>query len=583
MKTENNKLKTDLENVNDILSRHCVANERKFIQYDANHKLFNQQTKAIEEFNFNSYTTSVQRIEAEIERFNKLQASLQKQVNELKLSTQKSCAEKVSTEIPARTSNQPFLKQVNSIPNRSIQQTKISIPVCSPVTDLQSEVNKSTNGNISPLSTPKSYTNTHSDSHKDNGLREIDKQLSTTYKIPVRLDGVTENIDTSPADSDENFFTGVKRKRTARYYLSGINPKSTRSGILAYLEKENVHVTYLRLFNTKHSAQRVSAKLNVVENCADYVESHNFWPDGGYTCIGKAEDLPNKYHAYHGKGGVAILYKNTLQFSVSEIHDINSERVVGLQIKTKSNGSIFIFGAYLPSDDSIDNYRNELNMLDTLVSYYCNYGSVIVAGDLNVSCRTKDRLHSNHCKSDELQTFVKRHDLLFSGGKIKHTGPDYTFITKKTMIDYFLVNKSVLRQLRSCEILDEGSISSTSDHLPIIVELLIDNNPHRIMNSYSKFPAWHKINDEHIRNYQDSMDVPIELLTGRINSDNVDVDTVNTEIESILHAAADSVIPKCVFNPYTKPYWTPDVKKAHQTERSMRKRWLADGRPRGMS
>ncbi|VDI21735.1 Hypothetical predicted protein [Mytilus galloprovincialis] len=170
-----------------------------------------------------------------------------------------------------------------------------------------------------------------------------------------------------------------------------------------------------------------------------------------------------------------------------------------------------------------------------------------------------------------------------NGGKIKHTGPDYTFITKKTMIDYFLVNKSVLRQLRSCEILDEGSISSTSDHLPIIVELLIDNNPHRIMNSYSKFPAWHKINDEHIRNYQDSMDVPIELLTGRINSDNVDVDTVNTEIESILHAAADSVIPKCVFNPYTKPYWTPDVKKAHQTERSMRKRWLADGRPRGMS
>ena len=188
----------------------------------------------------------------------------------------------------------------------------------------------------------------------------------------------------------------------------------------------------------------------------------------GYTCIGKAEDLPNKYHAYHGKGGVAILYKNTLEFSVSEIHDINSERVVGLQIKTKSNGSIFIFGAYLPSDDSLDNYRNELNMLDNLVSYYCNYGSVIVAGDLNASCRTKDRLHSNHCKSDELQKFVKRHDLLFSGGQIKHTGPDYTFITKKTMIDYFLVNKSVLRQLRSCEILDEGSISSTSDHLPII-------------------------------------------------------------------------------------------------------------------
>ncbi|CAC5405418.1 unnamed protein product [Mytilus coruscus] len=277
-----------------------------------------------------------------------------------------------------------------------------------------------------------------------------------TYKIPVRLDGITEDIDTSPADSDENFFTGVKRKRTARYYLSGINPKSTRSGILAYLEKVNVHVTYLRLFNPKHSAQRLSAKLNVVENCADSIESHNFWPDG-------------------------------------------------------------------------------------------------------VQCRK------------------------WLSGKIKHAGPDYTFITKKTMIDYFLVNRSVLGQLRSCEILDEGSISSTSDHLPIIVELLIDNNPHRIMNSFGKFPAWHKIDDKHIRNYQEFIDVPLELLTDRIISDNVEVNTVNTEIESILHAAADSVIPTCGFNPYTKPYWTPDVKKAHQTERSMRKRWLADGRPRGMS
>ncbi|CAC5395586.1 unnamed protein product [Mytilus coruscus] len=157
------------------------------------------------------------------------------------------------------------LENVNSIPNRSNQQTKINIPVCSPVTDLHSEVNKSANGNISPLSTPKSSTTTNSGPQKVNGLREIDKQLNMTYKIPVRLDGVTEDINTSPADSDENFFTGVKKKRTGRYYLSGINPKSTRSGILAYLEKVNVHVTYLRLFNPKHSAQRVSANLMLLK------------------------------------------------------------------------------------------------------------------------------------------------------------------------------------------------------------------------------------------------------------------------------------------------------------------------------
>ncbi|CAC5359068.1 unnamed protein product [Mytilus coruscus] len=305
IKSENDKLKTDLANVNDILNQHCLANERKFIHYDANHKLFNQQSKAIGEFNFDSYATSVQKIGTEMERYNKLQVSLQKQVNELKLSTQKSYAEQVSIETPSRASDQTHLKQVNSIPNRSNQQTIINIPVCSPVTDLHSEVNKSANGNISPLSTPKSSATTNSGLQK---LTVCVKLKNMTFKIPVRLDGVTEEIDTSPADSDEN----------------------------------------LR-------------------------------------------------------------------------------------------------------------------------------------------------------------------------GKTKHTGSDYTSITKKTMIDYFLINKSVLRQLSSCEILDEGSISSTSDNLPIIVENLIDNNPQRIMNSYSKFPAWHKINDEHIRNYQQSIDVPLELFTDRIN------------------------------------------------------------------
>ena len=41
----------------------------------------------------------------------------------------------------------------------------------------------------------------------------------------------------------------------------------------------------------------------------------------GYNSIGKADFLPNSYNAHHGKGGIAILYKNTLQFTVNEILD----------------------------------------------------------------------------------------------------------------------------------------------------------------------------------------------------------------------------------------------------------------------
>ncbi|CAC5401107.1 unnamed protein product [Mytilus coruscus] len=37
-----------------------------------------------------------------------------------------------------------------------------------------------------------------------------------------------------------------------------------------------------------------------------------------------------------------------------------------------------------------------------------------------------------------------------------------------------------------------------------------------------------------------------------------------------------------MYNPHTKPYWNADVKKAHTKERSMRRVWMQDGRPRGM-
>ena len=92
-----------------------------------------------------------------------------------------------------------------------------------------------------PLNTP-----THSpvSDQPDSGLYErsnpkpsnIEKcdvwyQLITryiTYRIPVRLKGETQNIVTT----NDDFFTGVTKKRTARYYVFGIDPKSTMSDII---------------------------------------------------------------------------------------------------------------------------------------------------------------------------------------------------------------------------------------------------------------------------------------------------------------------------------------------------------------
>ena len=66
--------------------------------------------------------------------------------------------------------------------------------------------------------------------------------------------------------------------------------------------------------------------------------------------------------------------------------DTNSERIVGIELKSQNYMSLFIFGVYLPTDGLIDNNRQELNVLDDLYPYYINYCNAIVADDLNARC-----------------------------------------------------------------------------------------------------------------------------------------------------------------------------------------------------
>jgi hypothetical protein len=107
--------------------------------------------------------------------------------------------------------------------------------------------------------------------------------------------------------------------------------------------------------------------------------------------------------------------------------------------------------------------------------------------------------------------------LSYAGNQIPFKGPNYTYTTKETMLDYILFNQGVISQLRSSEILSEGSISSTSDHLPIVVKIKLDYNPHRLSYSYMKSPAWQNINDENLKSYQEFLNDPLDFLLERMN------------------------------------------------------------------
>ena len=109
---------------------------------------------------------------------------------------------------------------------------------------------------------------------------------------------------------------------------------------------------------------------------------------------------------------------------MNEIDNIASERTVGIELKSQTHGNLYIFGVYLQSDDNIEKYINDILILDSLCSYYCNYGKIIIAGDMNGTCDMSNSSFTNKFKSGELHRFVQRHDFCFAGKHIKVDGPN---------------------------------------------------------------------------------------------------------------------------------------------------------------
>lgn len=201
---------------------------------------------------------------------------------------------------------------------------------------------------------------------------------------------------------------------------------------------------------------------------------------------------------FAGRGGVAIMYRKCLAFSIREIPCFDSNRIIGIELKT-CNGCVYILGAYLPSDNNVDNYAYELNLLENLYNHYSNYGKVIIAGDLNGSL--VDSTGTNERKSEVLSSFIFRKNLCTPYIDFKTCGENYTFTYKKTTLDYVLFDKSVLTMLHRYLTYVEGSFSLTSDHLPIIATFnLRAMQCHHLKTSQTKLLAWHKATAEKEQN-----------------------------------------------------------------------------------
>ena len=158
--------------------------------------------------------------------------------------------------------------------------------------------------------------------------------------------------------------------------------------------------------------------------------------DNKYTNVHKVSEDCGTYH--YGKAGVAIMFKKNLSFNVTEVEGITSDRIVGLELKSQSYGSVFIFSVYLPAESGIIEYRETLDIINSICTVYQQYGHVVIAGDFNASHRLIDKGKTNTYKSIALSNFIDSNSLVPVNLDDRH----YTYIPTKTMLDYILVDNS---------------------------------------------------------------------------------------------------------------------------------------------
>ena len=89
--------------------------------------------------------------------------------------------------------------------------------------------------------------------------------------------------------------------------------------------------------------------------------------DASYSSIVKISEEINPYsRASCGKAGVAIMYRKCIDDCISEIENISSDRVLGIELNPGEIVSTFIFCVYLPADGNIQKYTEVLTELQIL-------------------------------------------------------------------------------------------------------------------------------------------------------------------------------------------------------------------------
>ena len=274
-----------------------------------------------------------------------------------------------------------------------------------------------------------------------------------------------------------------------------------------------------------------------------------------------------------GKAGVSIFYKKNLMFAIRTLDEIQDEKICGIEFTLRNTSKLYLLCTYMPASNySNIEYTNVLNTLQAAIDTYSEQGIVVLAGDMNAEI-SLIASNGQTFRDKSLSQFAADNSLYSVGLHTNTTGSVFTFKTAEKMIDHILIHKYNEDLITQTKII-EDDIFGVSDHLPIFTSINVEFESVSEPSNSDKI-AWHKINDYFTEQYQNNLSIALQTM------DNKDIDSFYNKILSIIKQSADETLPKTKFNKHAKPYWGETVKTTHRNQRNARKRWIAQGKPRG--
>nr|XP_047138907.1 uncharacterized protein LOC124814870 [Hydra vulgaris]XP_047143373.1 uncharacterized protein LOC124817404 [Hydra vulgaris] len=293
----------------------------------------------------------------------------------------------------------------------------------------------------------------------------------------------------------------------------------------------------------------------------------------------------------HGRpyGGNAFMVRKKLS-SFYIIHE--DENILAIK-GTLNNRNLIFIGVYLSScrnnNESYAKYSSQLQTITSIMNNYEDEGECIISGDFQSfpykiydSEIRKNKTRNNFSK--HLTNFIESNQLAFVD-IINGAGPTYTYqhktLSNSSYIDHIASYKQTELCFTNCQVMQSSPLN-LSDHLPVSTNINFEGTglSHEINNIMQKYNSIPK----HAWNNERFIDFYNLNLSKAFTSYAFKEDKIEEEIQKTclyIKNAALLAVKQCFgqkeFYKYSKPWWTPELKKIKDNLSFHFRQWQKSG------